>query len=311
MFEIRQYPEFSWSNSRHRTFMECKKKYYYHYYLSHNGWLFQAAEENKLAYRLKNIKNLPIALGEVIHDIIHSQLKAYLAGETLASEQELIQQVKDRLNLAFIHSKKHVDDWMMKPKKFQMLHEIYYYNKLEQSDVENIKQKIDVCIKNLLSSKSYNTIITDENIHVIEAEELKTVYFDGVKVYVVLDFLYRERESDKWIIVDWKTGKQNKTDRDQLALYVLYLIDKYKITLDNIIIRNEYLQSGETKDYTLCEDDLIEARNLISDSTEAMRRFLAQPSINKPLAEDEYEETFSYRCNSCNFKQLCDGKREE
>ncbi len=306
MFEIKPYPEFSWSNSRHKTFTECKKKYYFHYYLSHNGWLFQSDEVNKQTYRLKNIKNLPIALGEAIHDIIHDQLKAHLAGEPLFSEQHLKQTCKNELNQAFIDSKKHYDDWRMKPKKFNMLHEIYYDNELNPDDIDKIKEKIEVCINNLLNCKSYNEILANENLYVLEAEELKAFYFDDIKIYVVLDFVFRDRLSGKWVIVDWKTGNENRSDRDQLALYALYLMDKFKIKLENIEIRNEYLQSGKTVTYTLNEEDIIEAKNLIVNSSDEMQTYLHDRSLNKPLSEDHFVETFSFRCKSCNFKEKCD-----
>jgi hypothetical protein len=56
MYVHRDFPDFSWSNSRHKTFLECVRKYYYQYYESHNGWLYEAPDESKAAYRLKNIK---------------------------------------------------------------------------------------------------------------------------------------------------------------------------------------------------------------------------------------------------------------
>ena len=43
-FEIRAYPDFSWSQSRRSTFRECPRKYFWHYYGSHNGWLDEASE---------------------------------------------------------------------------------------------------------------------------------------------------------------------------------------------------------------------------------------------------------------------------
>lgn len=306
MFEIKPFPEFSWSNSRHKTFTECKKKYYFHYYLSHNGWLFQAEEANKQTYRLKNIKNLPISLGEAIHEIIHYQLEAHLAGNRLLTEQELKQLCRNKLNQAFIDSKQNYNDWVTKPKKFNMLHEIYYNDQLTEEEINVIKEKLEICINNLLNCKSYHEILTNENIHVLEAEELKSFYFDDIKVYVVLDFVFRDRLSGKWVIVDWKTGKETKSDRDQLALYALYLIDQFKINLEDIEIRNEYLQTGKTVTYTLNKDDIVEARNLVVTSTDQMRGFLVDRNQNKPLAEDQFTESFSFRCKSCNFKEKCD-----
>lgn len=54
-FEIRPYPEFSWSISRARLLRQCPRAYFYHYYLKHNGWLRDAPEQARLAYRLSLI----------------------------------------------------------------------------------------------------------------------------------------------------------------------------------------------------------------------------------------------------------------
>ncbi|WP_430789124.1 hypothetical protein VBD025_02840 [Virgibacillus flavescens] len=34
-----EYPEFSWSFTRHKTVMDCSVKYFLSYHAGHNGWL--------------------------------------------------------------------------------------------------------------------------------------------------------------------------------------------------------------------------------------------------------------------------------
>ena len=53
-FEIRPYPEFSWSISRQRKLDQCPRGYFYTYYLGWNGWLDDAPTEARVAYRLGN-----------------------------------------------------------------------------------------------------------------------------------------------------------------------------------------------------------------------------------------------------------------
>lgn len=46
----REYLEFSWSYSRKNSFHDCLRKYYYHYYASHNGW-----EDNIKLFAIPNL----------------------------------------------------------------------------------------------------------------------------------------------------------------------------------------------------------------------------------------------------------------
>ena len=68
-FEIRPHPDFSWSQSRRSTFRECPRKYYWQYYGSHNGWLDEATDEARRAWRLKKITNLYMVLGTIVHEL--------------------------------------------------------------------------------------------------------------------------------------------------------------------------------------------------------------------------------------------------
>ena len=57
-YEERKYPEKSWSISRMKTLDSCQREYYYTYYGSHNGWIFNSTDEQKIAWRLKKLTNL-------------------------------------------------------------------------------------------------------------------------------------------------------------------------------------------------------------------------------------------------------------
>ena len=76
-FEIRAYPDFSWSQSRRSTFRECPRKYYWHYYGSHNGWLDEATAEARQAWRLKKITNLYMVLGTIVHELAAEAVLGY------------------------------------------------------------------------------------------------------------------------------------------------------------------------------------------------------------------------------------------
>jgi hypothetical protein len=80
----------SWSLSRQSTFEECKRKYYYAYYGYWNGWRSDADPEARKTYILKNMTNLKMFSGDVVHRVIEEVLRSLRYGKTteLESAQE-------------------------------------------------------------------------------------------------------------------------------------------------------------------------------------------------------------------------------
>jgi CRISPR/Cas system-associated exonuclease Cas4 (RecB family) len=306
MYVHRDYPDFSWSNSRHKTFLECARKYYHQYYESHNGWLYESPEENKSAYRLKNIKNIPILLGDEIHKVIDRQLKNFLNGKGLLSENELMGMVTQNLNRAYLDSTKFRQHWFQKPKRHQMLHEIYYGDGLSSEEISAAKIKLEMCVKNFFTSKTYQDILTKVEMHVLHSEDFQTFEVNGVDVFVVLDFVYKDVSQEKWIVVDWKTGKESEDDRKQLAFYALFLSREHNIPVEDIVLRNEYLLSGKSQEYHLTPFEIESAQQLMNDSIYHMLNYLEDPVKNKPLDKEQFEMHQTKRCYSCNFREKCE-----
>ncbi|WP_462408489.1 PD-(D/E)XK nuclease family protein [Neobacillus sp. Marseille-QA0830] len=305
MYVDRDYPEFSWSNSRHKTFLECLRKYYHQYYESHNGWLYNSPEENKAAYRLKNIKNIPILLGDLIHKSIDMQLKNILNGKKLFTEDEMIAMVTRGLNNAYLDSTKFRQLWVQKPKRHQMLYEIYYGDGLSKDAVAAAKTKLESCVKNFFMSKTYQDILNKLEMRVLYSEDFQTFEVNGVDVFVVLDFIYQDVRQEKWIVVDWKTGKESEDDRKQLAFYALYLSREHNIPVEDIMIRNEYLLSGKSQEYQLSEFEIESSQQLMNDSIYHMLKYQEDPVKNKPLDKEYFDMNPSKKCSYCNFKEKC------
>jgi CRISPR/Cas system-associated exonuclease Cas4 (RecB family) len=134
------------------------------------------------------------------------------------------------------------------------------------------------------------------------------MFIDGVKIFIVMDFLYRDIKEGKWIIVDWKTGKESFEDRHQLALYALYLKRVLKVkTIEEIVIRNEYLLTGTHKTYQLTETDLEKVHELFGVSVVQMQRYLEDIIANQPLNFNLFPKTnIIKKCDRCNYKELCE-----
>ena len=62
--------EFSWSASRAGGFATCRRRYYFDYYLSWNGWNASAPQERRTAYLLKKMTRMPMLAGDLVHQAI-------------------------------------------------------------------------------------------------------------------------------------------------------------------------------------------------------------------------------------------------
>lgn len=105
----------------------------------------------------------------------------------------------------------------MQLKRRYMLTEIYYDQELNQNTVEIIKERKHLCLQNLLKSRTLEELTNNDSIEIIELEQLNSMIISDTKVYVKVDLLYK-RDYETWVIVDWKTGKEDKHIKDQLHL---------------------------------------------------------------------------------------------
>ena len=96
-FEIKPYPEFSWSISRQRKLDQCPRGYFYTYYLGWNGWMDDAPTETRVAYRLGKLTSLDALLGQQI-DVRARELEAAArAGAVLPEADELETRTREAL----------------------------------------------------------------------------------------------------------------------------------------------------------------------------------------------------------------------
>src|SRR5690554_1475593 len=93
----REYPEWSWSFSRHQTFSSCHRKYYYQYYASHNGWEQQGTELATTAYRLKKITNLYTTLDDAVHKVAENLVRLARKGNKLPEASEVEETIRENL----------------------------------------------------------------------------------------------------------------------------------------------------------------------------------------------------------------------
>ncbi|WP_347862079.1 PD-(D/E)XK nuclease family protein [Salimicrobium sp. PL1-032A] len=302
-----KYPELSWSIARHKTLMTCARKYAYHYYTSHNGWLHDIDSLSQQTYRLKKITNLEMHFGSIVHDAIEKAVTHYRKTGEMPQEEKMKDFIRRGLNLAYRDSHEREYMWWRRPKGYTMLHEVYYGNQVPDEKITKIRSRLETVLKNFFASPTFRDMLKRQETDLIESEKFRYLRIDGVKVFVVMDLLYYHFDTGKWIIVDWKTGKQTDEDRNQLALYALYVKHTFPVeSLDDIVVRNEYLLDGETSEYQLRQEDLDQVQEIFDRSLQEMQRYMEDTEQNAPLPLTAFPMQQDERiCASCNYQELC------
>lgn len=300
MYQHRDYPEKSWSPSRLQDFSTCPRRYYYNTFGQWNGWEFSALEHNKLIYRLRKLQNAYTLSGSLLHEEINRSLqnKAFNA-------QESYQNIRKGLNKAVSQSLHQRSAWEARPTKLSMLHEYYYGEGVSKEFGGRINSRIEQCLQNFTKTEAWQ-LLSAGKAQIVESEETSFPHFiwRDYKVYCIIDLLYEYQ--GQYYIVDWKSGQPDEENRQQMAIYALYVLSRYRdVTLDQIHCVNEYLLSGERQVYNFTSEDISACRELLDSSIEAMERCLVDVALNKPHDEGFFVTKPSYQCRNCNFIQVC------
>jgi len=304
------YPEWSWSPSRHVLFEECRRKYFYHYYASHNGWFRDAQPLARQAYQLKQMTNLHLVFGEAMHKMAEAALMQMNQSSRVMDAEDIVRRVRNLLNQAYTDSLD-VEAWRELPKQRTMLHEMYYGKQLPARTIETIKARIPILADRFLNSLSVQHFRQDSGVRLMELERLNTILLADTKVYVKLDVMFRQ--DDQYIIVDWKTGQEDERNKTQLRLYGLYVHRVYGVPYEKLDIRTEYLLSGSCVEDHVHEEEMEELERHVIDSMLLMRDYLEEPLRNQPLSIEAFEPTEeTRRCRRCPFLEICEyGNRNE
>jgi CRISPR/Cas system-associated exonuclease Cas4 (RecB family) len=302
---IKEYPDFSWSFSRHKTMMDCLKKYFLSYYGSHNGWLRNADAINKHIYRLKKITNLEVILGSKVHEYIEKIIDSNFHKD-LMNPNTMVKTIWKEIEKTINGSFNQYNEWYEKPSKVPMLHEVYYENDIPSEKLSDMKGKLNVIVHNLFENETFQSMVKRKVKVQSDSEKFRFMNRDGIKVWVRLDLHYTDSNNYR-TVVDWKSGKSNKDDRYQLALYSHFISRAYNISdLSRIGLRNEYLLTNESKSYKVNQIDIDNMKELINLSIEHMQGFLEDTEKNIPLEDSCFTKTANKSiCSRCNFKEIC------
>lgn len=298
--------QFSWSFSRHKTFQECPRLYYYTYYGYWNGWDRDAPEKARLLYRLKKMQNIPMWLGDLTHRMIERILND-MRNRELNQLERYQQQVRKWMNQEWTQSVE--GKWRWKPKWNLNLFEHYYGIEISKEERLQARDKVFNCLKTFMESPTMDQLYHLPPEGWRSVEELESCQVGGEKVYIKIDCA--TQEEGNLVIYDWKTGKPTEDTLAQMYGYALYAHQVLHVPLDQQRLRAFYLDGNHLEEEIPTPENLVETKERILQSMESMIEKLESGSKDNVAQEENFPMTDQKgRCKRCFFREACYNTKE-
>jgi hypothetical protein len=317
---------FGWSVSRERMFDECRRKYYFHYYLSWGGWKRGAPLVSREAFKLKRLVPLALWRGQLVHYVVSKVLQSMKAKGRIPERQAVIDYTLERFEaqLEFSSRRKYLDTPKRSGKKLNIdwiaLFEHEYGRSLLPERIERARRECIGSIKGLFSSPILAEIAqTDPDGWFIEdldhAEFSQSFEIEGITVYAKTDFMFRGKDYS-FNIVDWKTNRPTgdygdaaaEKNRLQLGIYGYYATAVLSEPLERLrLFEVNLLDGGIVNEHPINERDLALFSEHINAGIKKLSSVLfgADVARNEPLPPEHFPRIDNGRCNFCNFYRIC------
>lgn len=309
-------------------FDTCRRRYYFHYYLSWNGWSTGAPAIVQEAFKLKRLVSLPLWRGQLVHYIASKVLQSMKKKGRIPDVGDVVRYTRERFEhqLAFSQRKRYLTEPKKKGGRLNIdwlaLFEHEYGRTLDPGHVERAREECVKALEGLARSSILRQAAeTDNRMWIIEdldhAEFSQNFTFDGVTVYVKTDFIFRERDG-ALCIVDWKTtrapgppggaGRGKKDAAVQLGVYGYYASRVLGVPVNEIrLYEVNLLRGGAVTEHAIREEMLDRFSEHIAGGIEKLSSVLSggDRERNEPAPEDHFPKIDNGRCGSCNFFRIC------
>lgn len=292
--------EFSWSKSRHEKLSGCPRSYYFHYYGSWGGWERGAEATVKELYTLKKLTSRQAWAGSTVHDGIKAALTLLRDGGTL-DPAPWVDRLRARMRAEFRQSREKA----YRLRKALGLQEHEYDEPVSDAEWKANWELVEACLAAFLSSRWIEEARGLPPERWLPIDELGSFHFEGTKIFAAPDFAFRT--DDGIVLVDWKTGRQRESDREQLLGYAMYAVQTWGVELEQVDCRVVYLPSLEEVKVRVSPDEVSSFTDRMRSSIARMQELLVDPVENVatlenfPMVDDEKV------CSRCVFRRPCKG----
>jgi len=302
---------YAWSESRVKCLRECRWKYYLTYQMAWEGWLSSATQEKQRAYMFKNMTNMPMFVGSVVHDTIENIIDNGRKTGNWASLEESQKDAIQRLRKGWKQSKD--KRWQTSPKQNVNLEEHYYQIALEKDVLDGYKNKVLKSIKAFYDMPMFSVMVNLDKDQWLTLEdfqkfELKT----GAEVTVKRDCGFKH-DGKVWLL-DWKTGRVSESVIDQLVTYAMYALKQgWAKSPEDVTIVPVYLAAyselGEQSMPHLSVDmkHIVRQAGIINSEYPMLKEAFDNKDNPAFFPRTDNESA----CNRCFFRGMCPGALTE
>jgi CRISPR/Cas system-associated exonuclease Cas4 (RecB family) len=295
---------FSWSVSRDSVFRECPRKYYFSYYGFWGGWHEDAPRRKRQVYVLKQLKNRPTWVGQVVHACIARSLQNLSRGVPLLGVDEILGITRGGMRQDFRHSRD--KRYWQKPKTFLGFFEHEYRVDVTDEEWKDSADMVNLCLRNFYDSEQFQAFKRMDTKDFLEVEQFSSTHLDGVEINSKLDCATRER--DLVVVWDWKTGRR-EADTGlslQMACYAYYAKQTFRVDLKHVETRRFDLYRNNLYRDSINERALEEMLEYVRGSIKDMLGLLDNRERNIANEERFRKVERPEVCLKCNFLKVCE-----
>ncbi len=300
---------YAWSDSRVKVLRRCMWEYFLTYYQSWEGWDQSASEDKKKAYMFKNMSNLFMFTGSVVHDELQSILEQFRDTGKMRSCKVSQERVVKRLRQGLVDSKN--KKWKSSPKKYLNLEEHFYNKNIDNDFLLGLKDRALKCIYTFYNSRVYEMVTSSgkDKANWLSLEDYQEFSLkSGEQINVKIDLALRH--NGKVYLFDWKTGKINPATIAQLTTYAMYALKMGWVkTIEDVIIVPSYLyaftpdnQDEAIQDTSITMDKIMDQAQLIKSEYKMLTTAHENRDNKKHFPATDNINT----CDQCKFRQMCE-----
>ncbi|MBP7145905.1 MAG: PD-(D/E)XK nuclease family protein [Acidobacteria bacterium] len=296
---------FSWSASRGSAFRDCPRAYFFHYYLAVGRGEQADPARARLAWRLRHLTSVPLWVGSRVHDTIERLLRSSRSDSSLTVEQA-IEDMVARMRREYAQSRRGDQLRTPDPKDAARFHEHEYGVAVPD---EVWRQRVEEAREMLRAFARLGYLDVARGLHdgeLLGLEGLEQWQFEGVPMWVRIDFAYRDPEGVVHI-VDWKTGRYDRGENPlQMMAYASFAARTWGVPLDALDVREVYLRLPEPDRRCRIDAESVAAAEAQMRASIGAMLAPVRDRERNTAREDDFPLAADMRsCRNCFFFKVC------
>ena len=297
--------DFTWSKSRHEKLAACPRAYYYQYYGSWGGWDAAAGTPVRELYVLKKLSSRWQWAGSLVHEAIKEQLARARRTGTYRPVDEVITRTLGRARQQWSTSRE--KSYWREASRITGLVEHEYGEPIPSEEWKRLWSAVtEASLRGFHESETFARIQAVPRERWLTVDELDSFEFEGTKVWVAVDFAYRDADGLVHIL-DWKTGQERDVDHVQVGVYALHARKAWGAAPEQVVGELVYLAAPGSPSVSVAAGAEAVARTeeVMRGSMAAMRELLDDVPGNKARLSRFPQLAEPGRCAHCPFRRPC------